>query len=74
MEVIRTGCTITKKYKANMAIFKVLCSIPSPNSLYNQEVVTFEEDSVYDQTDAQGFIRLTSLRLRLNAAVRKARS
>ena len=37
----------------------------SPNSLYDPEVVTFEEDDVYDQGDATGFIRLQSLRLRL---------
>jgi len=36
----------------------------SPNSLYNMELVTFEEDSVYDQSDATGFIRLQGLRLR----------
>jgi argininosuccinate synthase len=36
----------------------------SPNSLYSTELVTFEEDNVYDQTDATGFIRLQGLRLR----------
>ena len=33
--------------------------------------VTFEEDSVYDQRDAEGFIRLQALRLRLAAAMRR---
>ena len=37
----------------------------SPNALYSLEHVTFEEDSVYDQRDAEGFIRLNALRLRL---------
>jgi argininosuccinate synthase len=37
----------------------------SPLSLYSQQHVTFEEDSVYDQKDAQGFIKLNALRLRL---------
>ena len=37
----------------------------SPNSLYSLEHVTFEEDSVYDQRDAQGFIKLNALRLKL---------
>jgi len=32
--------------------------------------VTFEEDSVYDQRDAHGFIRLNALRLRLGAMAR----
>jgi len=39
----------------------------SPNSLYSQAHVTFEEDQVYDQRDAGGFIRLQALRLRLAA-------
>ncbi|MBV9862564.1 MAG: argininosuccinate synthase [Alphaproteobacteria bacterium] len=39
----------------------------SPNSLYSQAHVTFEEDAVYDQRDAEGFIRLNALRLRLGA-------
>ena len=37
----------------------------SPNSLYRQDVVTFEEDSVYHQADADGFIKLNALRLRI---------
>jgi len=37
----------------------------SPNSLYSLQHVTFEEDSVYDQRDAEGFIKLNALRLRL---------
>jgi len=43
----------------------------SPMSLYSLEHVTFEEDDVYDQKDAQGFIRLNALRLQLLAARRK---
>ena len=39
----------------------------SPNSLYSQAHVTFEEDEVYDQRDAEGFIKLNALRLRLAA-------
>ncbi len=37
----------------------------SPNSLYSEAHVTFEADSVYDQRDAEGFIRLNALRLKL---------
>ena len=36
----------------------------APRSLYRPDIVTFEEDSVYDQRDAQGFIKLNALRLR----------
>ena len=39
----------------------------SPKSLYSLGHVTFEEDAVYDQRDADGFIRLNALRLRLAA-------
>ena len=38
----------------------------SKKSLYSLEHVTFEEDSVYDQTDAEGFIKINALRLRLS--------
>jgi len=37
----------------------------SAKSLYSEEHVTFEEDTVYDQRDAEGFIKLNALRLRL---------
>ncbi|MDF2096281.1 argininosuccinate synthase [Aquibaculum arenosum] len=37
----------------------------SPRSLYSEAHVTFEEDTVYDQRDAEGFIKLNALRLRL---------
>ena len=39
----------------------------SDNSLYSMEHVTFEEDAVYDQKDAAGFINLNALRLKLHA-------
>jgi argininosuccinate synthase len=37
----------------------------SPNSLYDEKVATFEADTVYNQRDAEGFIKLNALRLRL---------
>jgi argininosuccinate synthase len=37
----------------------------SPSSLYRQELATFEADQVYDQRDAEGFIKLNALRLRI---------
>lgn len=39
----------------------------SDNSLYSADFATFEDDSVYHQKDAEGFIRLNALRLRLHA-------
>ncbi len=51
-----------KLYKGNVTIL----GRKSPNSLYKERVVTFEDDAgAYDQLDAEGFIRLQSLRLRL---------
>lgn len=37
----------------------------SPNSLYNPELATFEADQIYSQKDAEGFIKLNALRLRM---------
>jgi argininosuccinate synthase len=46
----------------------------SPNSLYSQDFATFEADTVYDQKDAHGFIRLNALRLRIAALARQRRA
>jgi len=56
-----TGTVRLKLYKGNV----IVTGRRSPNSLYDQDIVTFEEDSVYDQRDAEGFIKLNALRLRL---------
>jgi argininosuccinate synthase len=37
----------------------------SPHSLYDEKIATFEADTVYNQRDAEGFIKLNALRLRL---------
>ena len=61
-----TGRVRLKLYKGNVSCI----GRESPNSLYSMKVVTFEEDQgAYDQFDAQGFITLNALRLRLGAAV-----
>jgi argininosuccinate synthase len=53
-----------KLYKGNVTVI----GRDSPNSLYSMKHVTFEDDQgAYDQVDAQGFIKLTALRLRLGA-------
>jgi argininosuccinate synthase len=60
-----SGRVRLKLYKGNVAVI----GRESPNTLYAQDVVTFEEDAgAYDQFDAQGFIKLNALRLRLGAA------
>ena len=53
-----------KLYKGNATVI----GRESPNSLYDQELVTFEDGAVaYDQKDAAGFIKLNALRLRVLA-------
>ncbi|MFS3136363.1 argininosuccinate synthase [Gluconacetobacter sacchari] len=61
-----TGRVRLKLYKGN-----VICvGRESPNSLYDTRVVTFEDDEgAYNQADAQGFIKLNALRLRLGAQI-----
>jgi len=55
------GTVRLKLYKGNVQAV----GRQSDKSLYSLEHVTFEEDTVYDQRDAEGFIRLNALRLRL---------
>jgi argininosuccinate synthase len=64
-----TGRVTLKLYKGNVSVV----GRESPYSLYDQELVTFEEGAVaYDHRDAAGFIKLNALRLR-TYAVRTAR-
>jgi argininosuccinate synthase len=59
-----TGVVRLKLYKGNT----IVTGRQSPNSLYSMKHVTFEDDQgAYDQFDAQGFIKLNALRLRLGA-------
>ena len=56
-----TGTARLKLYKGNCDPV----GRKSPVSLYNPELATFEADGVYNQKDAEGFIRLNALRLRI---------
>ncbi|MCI5049046.1 MAG: argininosuccinate synthase [Rickettsiales bacterium] len=56
-----SGTVAVKLYKGSA----IVVGRKSPNSLYSEAHVTFEEDDVYDQHDAEGFIKLNALRLRL---------
>jgi argininosuccinate synthase len=60
-----TGTARLKLYKGNVAI----AGRKSPKTLYNPQVATFEAGGDYRQADAEGFIRLNALRLRLRASV-----
>jgi argininosuccinate synthase len=64
-----TGSVRLKLYKGSATVI----GRDSPYSLYSESLVTFEDDQgAYDQTDAEGFIKLNALRLRTLAA-RRAR-
>ena len=56
-----TGTARLKLYKGSAQVV----GRKAPRSLYSMAHVTFEEDDVYDQHDAEGFIKLNALRLRL---------
>jgi len=56
------GTVRLKLYKGSVSVI----GRASPDSLYSLEHVTFEDDDVYDQHDAEGFIKLNALRLRLS--------
>ena len=58
-----TGTVRLKLFKGNV----IVVGRKSPKSLYDEAFATFEADQVYDQRDAQGFIKLNALRLRLGA-------
>ena len=60
-----TGTIRLKLYKGNVMV----AGRKSPHSLYRPDIATFEEDSVYQQADAEGFIRLNALRLKIRSRV-----
>jgi argininosuccinate synthase len=59
------GTARLKLYKGNV----IVAGRKSAHSLYRTDIVTFEEDSVYQQSDADGFIRLNALRLKIRRRV-----
>ena len=58
-----TGTARLKLFKGNARV----TGRKSPNSLYSYSFATFEKDTVYDQREAEGFIRINALRLRLRS-------
>lgn len=56
-----TGVARLKLYKGNC----IVVGRKSPKSLYREDVVTFDEDEVFNQQDATGFIKLNALRLKI---------
>ena len=64
-----TGTARIKLYKGNCDV----AGRRSPVSLYRQDLATFEADAVYDQKDAEGFIRLNALRLRVGSKIKSTK-
>lgn len=63
IQACTTGTSKLKLYKGNI----MFAGVKSDYSLYNPEFATFEEDEVYDQSDATGFINLFGLPLKIRA-------
>jgi argininosuccinate synthase len=61
-----TGVVRLKLYKGNI----ILAGRKSPFSLYREDYVTFDEDDVYNQADAEGFIKLFGLPMKVAALLR----
>ena len=57
------GTVKLKLYKGNI----INAGVTSPDSLYDEDIATFEEDDVYDQTDSAGFINLFGLPIKVKA-------
>ncbi|MBE9528861.1 MAG: argininosuccinate synthase [Proteobacteria bacterium] len=64
-----TGTARLKLYKGNVTIV----GRKAPTSLYRPDFATFEEDAVYDQKDANGFIKVNALRLKIDAMLDKSK-
>jgi argininosuccinate synthase len=62
-----TGIVRLKLYKGNCT----MAGVKSECSLYDPDFATFEEENVYDQKDAEGFIRLNALRLKIAHLLKK---
>ena len=63
-----TGVARIKLYKGNA----IVAGRKAEQSLYHPDFATFEEDTVYDQKDAEGFIKINALRLKIKSMVDKA--
>lgn len=62
-----TGEVTLKLYKGNL----INAGVTSPYSLYSEEIATFDADNVYDQSQAEGFINLFGLPIKVAASMKK---
>jgi argininosuccinate synthase len=70
MDEAQKGVTGTVRLK----LYKGSCTVAgrrSPRSLYDPQFATFEAETVYNQKDAEGFIKLNALRLKMNSTLRR---
>lgn len=65
-----TGTVRVKLYKGNC----IVVGRKSRQSLYSEELATFEKEEIYNQRDAEGFINLNALRLRMKALLDKGKA
>ncbi len=65
-----TGDVKLKLYKGNI----INAGVTSPYTLYDEEVATFDEDEVYNQADAEGFINLFGLPIHVSAKLEQKRN
>lgn len=78
-EMLQAAVTESQKFVSGdvrLKLFKGFCQVSgrrSPYSLYDEHIATFEEDEVYNQADAEGFIKLNALRLRTLANSKQKR-
>ena len=62
-----SGVARLKLYKGNVTVL----GRKSPNSLFSEDFATFEKDTVYNQKDAEGFIKINALRLKIRSLMGK---
>jgi argininosuccinate synthase len=67
---IATGVVRMKLYKGNCTAV----ASKSPHSLYSEEFATFSKDEVYNQKDAEGFINLFALSMKIRAILKQKNS
>jgi argininosuccinate synthase len=78
-EMLQAAITESQKFVSGdvrVKLFKGACHITgrqSEYSIYDEKICTFEEENVYDQHDAEGFIKLNALRLRMLANSKQKR-
>jgi len=79
-EMLQVAITKSQEYvtgDVRVKLFKGACHVAarrSPYSLYDPEIATFDADDVYNQADAEGFIKLNALRLRVLANSKQKRT